>query len=98
MAAKSMQIFLVINSLQKQREQVWSKLVARLANARLKFERQMRLEEWVTAAWVFLDPVLTQQKKVAASGLADARQVAAGQRIVSIIRGAHRDVAEKLAE
>lgn len=47
---------------------------------------------------MFLDPVLTQQKKVAASGLADARQVAAGQRIVSIIRGAHRDVAEKLAE
>ena len=40
-----MQIFLVINSLQKQREQVWSKLGARLANARLKFERQMRLEE-----------------------------------------------------
>lgn len=37
--------FLVINSLQKLREQVWSKLGARLASAWLKFERQMRFEE-----------------------------------------------------
>ena len=37
--------FLVINSLEEQREQVWSKLGSRLANVRLKFERQMRFEE-----------------------------------------------------
>jgi hypothetical protein len=36
---------LVINSLQNQLEQVWRKLGVRLANARLKFERQMRFEE-----------------------------------------------------
>lgn len=47
---------------------------------------------------MFLDPLPTQWEKVAASGLVVAGRVAAGQRIVSIIRGAHRDVAKKLAE
>ena len=69
-----------------------------LAHAWIELERYQSLQALITKRLTVLDPLLLQLERVASSGVGDVSQVAAAQRIVSMILAAEIQVSGSLKQ
>jgi outer membrane protein TolC len=69
-----------------------------VSTAWVELERYQSLNALISDRLAVLDPLIKQLERVAEAGVGDATQVAAAQRVVSMIRITQTDVQERLAQ